>query len=139
MIAYHCTRLGFYAGTISERASYVLLSSSRLVRWFKEKGIPCVVFSGLHGALFYAVSTFRLRMSIDLYIERFLPLLVEELRKECGDNHIQIEVIYDAIILPMFETLQPSASSLRGNILVDFTSVNRGFFSKHTNDKLGLK
>ncbi|THD20773.1 hypothetical protein D915_008481 [Fasciola hepatica] len=92
--------------------------------------MPTVMFYGIHSATFHIVSNFRIRMSADLYIDRFLPALAKELRNQTGVAAIRTQMIYEALILPMFDSHPQWTYALRGSVLVDFTSVNRGYFSK---------
>lgn len=139
IIMNHCTRYGLHSGTISEGASYQLLVFAKLSDWCKENGMPAVVFSGIHSSTFHILSSHRLRMTVDLYIDHFLPALAKRLREETGIPEVQSQMLYEAIVFPMFGRNLGKAILLRGNILVDFTSVNRGYFSKRFEALQNLK
>ncbi|CAL8097900.1 unnamed protein product [Calicophoron daubneyi] len=115
---------------IGQGASWRLFIDSKIVELFSEVGLPAVDFSGLHNFTFCYVASQRLRMSPDLYIDRFLPKLVESLNKQAKFARINTRQLTDALIIPLFKFSRGHRCKPKGNIVVAFTSFNRGFFTR---------
>ncbi|CAL8097897.1 unnamed protein product [Calicophoron daubneyi] len=121
---------GEVAGSIGERTSFALLVDSGVVRWSSELGMSSVVFLGIHHSTFFTVASQRVRMSADLYIDRFLPKLAEIIRTETNYTEMNSKSIIDVILLPFFLHFSRNRCKPIGHILVNFTNFNRAFFGK---------
>ncbi|KER31161.1 hypothetical protein T265_02600 [Opisthorchis viverrini] len=97
-----------------------------------DHGLPFIVFAGIHSSTFFAVSSARFRMSVDLYIDRFIPELAKALSTETKDPRITVDLLVQAIILPFFQKRRSTSCLPRGKLMVDFTSAHRGFFTQPT-------
>lgn len=126
----YSTQAGLPAGNIGERTSLMILAQSKVTTWLKDLGLSQVVFNGLHNSTFYVVSSGRMRMSVDLYIDRFLPTLAKTLRDETNNMQIRAIILTEAILLPLFQIRRSRRCLPGGKLLVDFASINRGFFTK---------
>ncbi|TGZ60446.1 hypothetical protein CRM22_008521 [Opisthorchis felineus] len=130
MIFYFSTPSGRFAGIINERTSLLILVAVNVASYLKDSGLPFIVFAGIHSSTFFAVSSARLRMSVDLYIDRFIPELAKALSTETKDPKITVDLLVQAIILPFFRKRRSTSCLARGKLLVDFTSAHRGFFTQ---------
>ncbi|KAF5397445.1 hypothetical protein PHET_09492 [Paragonimus heterotremus] len=124
----HTSEAGLFCGTIGERTSFKMLKDSNFVDWLRSKNYPPIVFHSLHSQTFNDVSSGRIRMTVDLYIDQFLPRLAAALRRDTRLVKIDTGMIVEALLLPVFQIEKTNACKSATRILVDFTSVNRGFF-----------
>ncbi|GAA52518.1 hypothetical protein CLF_108247 [Clonorchis sinensis] len=112
--------------------SYALSAWVNVASYLKDNGLPFIVFAGIHSSTFFAVSSARFRMSVDLYIDRFIPELADALSTETKDPKITVDLLVQAIILPFFQKRRSAVCLPRGKLMVDFTSAHRRFFTQQT-------
>ncbi|OON18381.1 hypothetical protein X801_05764 [Opisthorchis viverrini] len=132
MIFDFSTHSGRSSGIINERTSLLILVAVNVASYLKDHGLPFIVFAGIHSSTFFAVSSARFRMSVDLYIDRFIPELAKALSTETKDPRITVDLLVQAIILPFFQKRRSTSCLPRGKLMVDFTSAHRGFFTQPT-------
>ncbi|KAF6769457.1 hypothetical protein AHF37_12670 [Paragonimus kellicotti] len=130
----HTSEAGLFCGTIGERTSFKILKDSNFVEWLRSKNYPPIVFHSLHSQTFNDVSSGRIRMTVDLYIDQFLPRLAAALRRDTHLVRIDTGMIVEALLLPVFQIDKTNVCKSAARILVDFTSVNRGFFIRRNHN-----
>ncbi|KAG5448503.1 hypothetical protein CSKR_101946 [Clonorchis sinensis] len=126
------THSGRSSSIINERTSLLILVAVNVASYLKDNGLPFIVFAGIHSSTFFAVSSARFRMSVDLYIDRFIPELADALSTETKDPKITVDLLVQAIILPFFQKRRSAVCLPRGKLMVDFTSAHRRFFTQQT-------
>ncbi|CAL8097919.1 unnamed protein product [Calicophoron daubneyi] len=124
---------GLYTGFIEQRTSWNILLDAKVVYWFSQSGLPSVAFFGIHNTTFYKVASQRVKMSTDLYMDGFIPKLAEIISTETKLTYLTKNHLIQAILLPFFLISRRHTCKPRGNIIVDFTAANRGFFAPRNN------
>ncbi|KAA0193342.1 hypothetical protein FBUS_00312 [Fasciolopsis buskii] len=126
----HTSMKGLSSGTITDFTSQTLLASRLVVSWLREQGISPMIFRGVHTQTFFSVSSGRQQMSVDMYIDHFIPKLVHNLGCVAQVPGLCKEFITQAIIFPLFQTKTTNRCPETSKIITEFTSANRGFFAK---------
>ncbi|KAG5448505.1 hypothetical protein CSKR_101948 [Clonorchis sinensis] len=122
---------GRFCGTIGEKTSLRMLRESKFIDWLKAKKVSPLMFGGLHTQTFHSVSNDRRQITVDLYIDHFIPRLAIALSNHAQLPELTAETIEEILVLPIFYDPQSEAHVAPSSVVIDFITVNRGFFAVH--------
>ncbi|VDP81085.1 unnamed protein product [Echinostoma caproni] len=126
----HTASRGMHSGTIDDLASQTLFAARNVVPWLRGHGLSAQKFRGIHTTTFYTIANGRAKMSVDLYIEQFIPRLAQSLKCAIDIPGLSRDFIEEAIIFPLFQYTPKVVCQPRTKMLNDFASVKREFFSQ---------
>ncbi|OON18382.1 hypothetical protein X801_05765 [Opisthorchis viverrini] len=122
---------GRFCGTIGEKTSLKMLRESKFIDWLKAKNVSPLVFGGVHTQIFHSVSNDRRQITVDLYIDHFIPRLAIALRKYAQIPELTAKTIEEILVLPVFYSTSSEVNVAPSSVVIDFVTVNRGLFAAH--------
>ncbi|TGZ60447.1 hypothetical protein CRM22_008522 [Opisthorchis felineus] len=131
MIFCYTGAAGMFCGTIGERTSLRMLKDSKFIDWLKTKNVSPFMFGGLHTQTFHSVSNDRRQITVDLYIDHFIPRLAIALRNHAQIPELTAKTIEEILVLPVFYDTPSKNHVASSSVVVDFVTVNRDLFAAH--------
>ncbi|CAH8855189.1 unnamed protein product [Trichobilharzia szidati] len=129
------SRYTLYHGCIGERHSFLLLTTTKVVDCLTQTCLPYLNIRGIHSAKFYAISNYRSLMSVDLYIEKFLPDFLRVLSSEKYKNNypmMKLSQMFDIMLKPLFDESQKRICTIKNRSVINFTQSYRNMFATRT-------
>ncbi|KAF8563025.1 hypothetical protein P879_11580 [Paragonimus westermani] len=105
------------SGVINERQSFEFLLSAGVGCLVESRGLPLVVFRGIHTSTFIRLACGRLRISVGFYVDFFLPNMGTAIEAELGPKRFLIKEMYEKILRILSTTCLPPGCGLRKRLL----------------------
>ncbi|CAL8097912.1 unnamed protein product [Calicophoron daubneyi] len=115
-------------GFITEQQSLMLLLQSKVNELVAAYGVSFVEFRAIHALVYMALAFGRVRISIDAYIDFFLPRITLKLQEAIKCASFDANKIYAAIIYPIWE--RNDLCGIREKLVCNSILLNREMFAK---------
>ncbi|VEL21584.1 unnamed protein product [Protopolystoma xenopodis] len=125
-----CGRYGLIiSGQINNAASIRIMDDSGIFNLLQGFGLPRLDWIGIHSFTFIDTALGRRSMTLDLYLNYFVPSLCTRLRVRLKCPYNLLTVMHSALAKLMFVK---GACTVRDRILTTYTLWNREFYTKHS-------
>ncbi|KAA0193341.1 hypothetical protein FBUS_00311 [Fasciolopsis buskii] len=115
-------------GFLTERQSLLVLTSSGLSDACADHGLSYIYFRSIHTLVFSPLAAGRLRISIDCYVDFFLPRFSMELSKTMKSDKFNLKGVLSLLLNQMVESSKADFCGLRDKLVVTCIMANRQLF-----------